>query len=116
MSSLPVWLNAFRDAIATEYRIVRPLGAGGMATVVLAEERALKRMVAIKILAPELAEDPDYRTRFAREAEAAARLQHPNIVPIFRVSEAAGLPFYAMQSWRARHSGRVSLVRLDSTP
>ncbi len=95
--TFPPWLSAFCDAIATEYRVVRPLGAGGMATVVLAEERALKRLVAIKVLSPELAEEGDYRTRFAREAEAAARLQHPNIVPIYRVSEAAGLPFYAMQ-------------------
>jgi serine/threonine-protein kinase len=97
LSTLPAPLIAFRDAISAEYSDVRPLGAGGMATVLLAEERSLKRLVAIKVLDSELAQDPTYRTRFAREAEAAARLQHPNIVPIYRVGEAAGLPYFAMQ-------------------
>jgi eukaryotic-like serine/threonine-protein kinase len=68
-----------------------------MGAVVLAEERALRRNVAIKILDPQLAQDTAYRLRFAREAEAAARLQHPNIVPIYRVGEAGGLPYFAMQ-------------------
>lgn len=97
MNELPSWLQAFASAVEAEYRVQGLLGQGGMGAVVLAEERALRRNVAIKILDPELAQDAAYRVRFAREAEAAARLQHPNIVPIYRVGEAAGLPFFAMQ-------------------
>jgi serine/threonine-protein kinase len=77
-------------ALAAEYEIVRLLGQGGMATVFLAREKALKRLVALKVLSPDLS-SPAFRTRFVREAETAAQLQHPHIVPIFRVGEAGGL-------------------------
>lgn len=82
-------------ALAADYEIVRPLGQGGMATVFLAREKSLKREVAIKVLTPDLA-SPAFLTRFAREAETAAQLQHPHIVPIYRVGEAGGLAYYAM--------------------
>jgi serine/threonine-protein kinase len=82
-------------ALAAEYEIVRLLGQGGMATVFLAREKALKRLVALKVLSPDLS-SPAFRTRFVREAETAAQLQHPHIVPIFRVGEAGGLSYYAM--------------------
>jgi len=67
-----------------------------MASVFLARERALKRLVAIKVLAPELAAGGDSRARFQREAETAAGVQHPNIVPIYRVGEADGLAYFTM--------------------
>jgi serine/threonine-protein kinase len=84
------------QALAAEYELLRPLGRGGMAVVFLARERSLKRLVAIKVLDPELGASPLFRTRFEREAETAAQLQHPHIVPIFRVGESDGIAYYAM--------------------
>ena len=76
--------------------MLRLLGQGGMAAVYLARERALKRLVAIKILDPELATSPVFRARFQLEAETAAQLQHPNIVPIYRVGQTGGLTYFTM--------------------
>ena len=76
--------------------MLRLLGQGGMASVYLARERALKRLVAIKILDPDLATRPVFRARFQLEAETAAQLQHPNIVPIYRVGETGGLTYFTM--------------------
>lgn len=70
------------------YRIVRKLGQGGMSIVYEGFDERLKRPVALKVLHPFLAEAPEYRSRFFREAEAVARLTHPNIVQIFDVSSA----------------------------
>lgn len=92
----PDLLERVRRALSQDYEVLRPLGQGGMATVFLARERALKRLVAIKLLDPDLGAAAIFRTRFEREAETAAALQHPNIVPIFRVGEADGLAYYAM--------------------
>jgi serine/threonine protein kinase len=69
--------------IASRYEIERRLGAGGMSTVFLATDSVLERAVAVKLLAEHLADDEDFVARFRREALAAARLQHPNIVQVF---------------------------------
>ena len=69
--------------IAGRYRIEERLGAGGMSTVFRATDSVLERAVAVKLLAEHLAEDADFVARFRREALAAARLQHPNIVQVF---------------------------------
>jgi len=69
--------------VAGRYRIDRRLGAGGMSTVYLSTDTVLERPVAIKLLAEHLAEDADFVARFRREALAAARLQHPNVVQVF---------------------------------
>jgi serine/threonine-protein kinase len=69
--------------IAGRYRIDRRLGAGGMSTVFLAQDTVLERAVAVKLLAEHLADDEPFVARFQREARAAARLQHPNIVQVF---------------------------------
>jgi serine/threonine-protein kinase len=74
-------------AIAGRYRVDRRLGAGGMSTVFLATDQVLERPVAIKLLADHLAADDDFVARFRREALAAARLQHPNIVQVFDSGE-----------------------------
>ena len=66
------------------------------APCVLAREKALKRLVAIKVLDPDLGSSPLFRNRFQLEAETAAQLQHPNIVPIYRVGEADGLSYFTM--------------------
>jgi serine/threonine-protein kinase len=73
--------------IAGRYRIDRRLGAGGMSTVFLAIDTVLERNVAIKLLAEHLAEDEAFVARFRREALAAARLQHPNVVQVFDSGE-----------------------------
>ncbi len=69
--------------VASRYRIERRLGAGGMSTVFLATDTVLERSVAVKLLAEHLADDEAFVARFRREALAAARLQHPNIVQVF---------------------------------
>ena len=89
-------IDRVRAAFGAEYEIIRLLGEGGMAAVYLARERALKRLVAIKVLDPELGVSPGFRARFQREAELAAGLQHPHIVPIYRVGEADGLSYFTM--------------------
>ncbi len=76
------------------YRIVRKLGQGGMSIVYEGIDERLKRSVAVKILHPFLAERSEYRSRFLREAEAVARLTHPNIVQIFDVANAESEQLY----------------------
>ncbi len=79
-----------------ENRILRELGRGGMGIVYEAEQESLGRRVAVKILPGHAASDEKNRRRFVREAKAVARLQHPNIVPIYSVGEDAGIPYYVM--------------------
>src|SRR5215208_1417129 len=69
--------------VAGRYRIERRLGAGGMSTVFMATDTVLERPVAVKLLAEHLAEDEAFVARFRREALAAARLMHPNVVQVF---------------------------------
>ncbi|OYV67858.1 MAG: hypothetical protein B7Z72_09175, partial [Gemmatimonadetes bacterium 21-71-4] len=87
---------AFQSALAGRYSIERELGRGGMGVVYLAHEVHLDRPVAIKLLPPERAADPALRERFLREARLAAKLSHPNIIPIHAVDEAAEFVFYVM--------------------
>src|SRR5215216_665594 len=79
------------------FRIERLLGRGGMGAVYLAEDTALARKVALKLLSPELAENERFRERFLRESRLAASLDHPHIVPIFQAGEADGVLFLAMR-------------------
>jgi predicted Ser/Thr protein kinase len=79
------------------YRIVAQLGQGGMASVLKAYHAALDRYVAIKVLHPAFMEDPNFLARFQREARVVARLDHPNIVPIFDFSEHEGQPYLVMK-------------------
>ncbi len=67
-----------------EYRVERALGKGGMARVYLALDTRLQRYVALKVIAPDLRADQEHTLRFEREAQSIARLDHPNIVHIFR--------------------------------
>src|SRR5436309_2189587 len=68
-----------------------------MGVVYLARDERLGRRVALKVLAPDLAADEEFRARFVRESRIAASLDHPNIVPIYEAGEAAGLLFIAMR-------------------
>ncbi len=85
--------------IAGRYRLEGRLGYGGMSTVHLAFDRRLERRVAVKLLAEHLADDPTFVSRFQREAQAAARLVHPNIVQVFDsgLDERAGQHFIVME-------------------
>jgi serine/threonine-protein kinase len=85
--------------IAGRYRVESRLGFGGMSTVQLALDLRLERQVAVKLLAEHLAEDPTFVSRFQREAQAAARLVHPNIVQVFDSGqdESTGQYFIVME-------------------
>ena len=98
MSSTPAdsELAALRAAVAGRYSVERELGRGGMGVVYLARDVALDRLVAIKVLPPYLALVPRLRDRFIREARTAARLSHPNIVPIHDVEETGQFVFFVM--------------------
>jgi len=91
----PLFLS-FQQALAGRYSIDRELGRGGMGIVYLAREVHLDRLVAIKLLPPERAADPALRDRFLREARLAAKLSHPNIIPIHAVDETQGFVYYVM--------------------
>lgn len=80
-----------------DYRIIREVGRGGMGIVYEAEQISLGRHVAVKVLPRELLENPKHRSRFQREAKAAAKLHHTNIVPVFGVGEENGMGYYVMQ-------------------
>ena len=83
-------------ALAPAYEMDAEIGRGGMAIVYRARDARLKRGVAVKLLPPDLAFRADIRSRFLREAETAARLSHPNIVPIYAVDERDGLVYFVM--------------------
>jgi predicted Ser/Thr protein kinase len=85
------------DTIIGHYRIIEKIGAGGMGEVYLAEDTKLDRKVALKFLPQHLCQSSDCRARFTREAQATAKLSHPNIVTIFEVSDFNGRPFFAME-------------------
>ena len=112
------WLLGGRDRQAPpeavpqrigRYRVIELLGEGGMGRVLLAEDDALRRRVALKMLKRE---DESSQRRFLREARAAARVSHPNLCPIFEVGEAEGRPFLAMELL----SGETLSARLRRGP
>jgi serine/threonine-protein kinase len=84
------------DAVREVFDIEGEIGRGGMAVVYRALDRRLRRRVALKVLPPDLAFRADVRSRFVREAQLAAQLAHPNIVPIYAVDETGGVVWFAM--------------------
>ncbi|MDX2260391.1 MAG: serine/threonine-protein kinase [Gemmatimonadales bacterium] len=100
MSALPnddgARFDHLQNALAGTWSIERELGRGGMGTVYLARDVALDRPVAIKVLHPALAADPEQRERFLREARTGARLSHPHIVPIYAVEAQDDLVYFVM--------------------
>jgi len=99
-------------AFGDQYLIGREIGRGGMAVVYAAEDARLQRPVALKVLPPDLAFRSDVRERFVREAQTAARLNHPNIVSIYAVHEQAGMVCFAM----ALVNGESVATRLGHDP
>ena len=83
--------------LAGRYAVAELLGAGGMAAVFRAQDLALERTVAIKVLPPDLSNDDHLVSRFQQEAKIAAKLDHPNIIPIYRVESESGLNYFVMK-------------------
>jgi len=104
----------FQAALAGRYSLERELGRGGMGIVYCARDLRLERVVAIKLLPPQLADAAERRHRFVREARMAAQLSHPHIIPIHAVEEVGELVFFVMSyidgetlGTRLRRDGRL---------
>ncbi|MDX3094737.1 serine/threonine-protein kinase [Streptomyces sp. ME19-03-3] len=89
--------SALIGARIAGYRLEREIGRGGMAVVYCARDLRLDRMVALKLLAPELARNDTFRRRFTHESRVAAAIDHPHIVPIFEAGETDGVLYIAMR-------------------
>src|SRR5678815_960831 len=100
-------LDLVREALSSEYEILEELGRGGMALVFRAKDRHLEREVAVKVLPFSLAFDAEFVERFQREARTAAQLEHPNIIPIYRVGRSGRVIYFVMKFLRG---GSLSTV------
>jgi CHASE2 domain-containing sensor protein len=84
-------------SIIAGYRIDRAIASGGMGIVYRATQLALERPVAVKLISPEHAEDPEFRDRFKTESKIAASIEHPNVIPVYQAGEDNGLLFISMR-------------------
>jgi serine/threonine protein kinase len=109
-------LDLVREALASEYEIVEELGRGGMALVYRAKDRQLEREVAIKVLPFSLAFDTEFVERFQREARTAAQLEHPNIIPIYRVGRSGRVIYFVMKFLRGGSLSSGLAARKKLTP
>ena len=105
-----------REALVAEYEILEELGRGGMAMVYQARDRQLEREVAIKVLPFSLAFDAEFVERFQREARTAAQLEHPNIIPIYRVGRSGRVIYFVMKYLRGGSLATVVKDRKKLTP
>jgi serine/threonine-protein kinase len=103
--------NALRRELSSQYQITDLLGRGGMSLVYLAQEVELNRQVAIKVLPLQLLQGPASAERFEREAKIAASLDHPHIVPIFRVGATSTFLWYTMKRIRGRSFEQIIAER-----
>lgn len=92
----PSLLERVQRSLGGQYHVTRVLGSGGFATVFEGTDEGLDRTVAIKVMAPHLAEQPGMAARFEKEARTLARLEHPNIIKVLKVDQKAGLHFFVM--------------------
>jgi serine/threonine protein kinase len=109
-------MDLVREALASEYEIIEELGRGGMAMVYRARDRHLEREVAIKVLPFSLAFDAEFVERFQREARTAAQLEHPNIIPIYRVGRSGRVIYFVMKFLRGGSLSTVLAERRKLTP
>ena len=96
-----------------KYVIKSQLGKGAMGVVYLAEDQRLGRPVALKTMSPSLSDDPELLQRFYREAQSAGQLRHPNIVTIYDIDEADGIPFIAMEFLEGESLESIIAARKD---
>ena len=89
-----------------QYEIVAQIGSGGMGEVFRARDSTLKREVAIKVLPAYVAQDPERLRRFEQEAQAAAALDHPNILAVHQFGTFEGAPYLVLELLTVRHCGR----------
>ena len=108
-------MDSTTAATLGKYEIVSELGRGGMGVVYRARDPIIGRFVAVKTLTSDLLSSPESLKRFYREAQAAGKLQHPNIVTIFDLGETAGSPYIAMEFVEGE-SLREAIVRQDPMP
>ncbi|HUQ72925.1 MAG TPA: protein kinase, partial [Planctomycetaceae bacterium] len=92
-----VYAGKGKSLVLGNYVILDKLGQGGMGMVLKAEHRRMKRLVALKVLSPNVTKTKEIVARFHREVQAAAKLEHPNIVSAYDADEASGTHFFVMQ-------------------
>src|SRR5216117_2159365 len=109
-------IDMVRQELNEEYEIVEELGRGGMAIVFKAKEKQLDREVAIKVLPFSLAFDKEFVERFQREARTSAKLEHPNIIPIYRVGKSGRVIFFVMKFLRGKPLSSVLAARGTLAP
>jgi len=109
-------IDMVRQELNEEYEILDELGRGGMAIVFKAKEKQLDREVAIKVLPFSLAFDKEFVERFQREARTSARLEHPNIIPIYRVGKAGRIIYFVMKFLRGKPLSNVLATRGSLPP
>jgi serine/threonine-protein kinase len=99
--------EAGRAKIVSGFEVISKIGQGAMAAVFKARQVSIDRIVALKILPPRLARDPQFVQRFLREARSAARLNHPSIVQAIDVGQDAGYHYFAMEFVNGQSVGRM---------
>jgi serine/threonine protein kinase len=104
-------LDLVREQLKDEYEIIEELGRGGMAIVFKAREKQLERDVAIKVLPFSLAFDKEFVERFQREARTSAKLEHPSIIPIYRVGKSGRVIYFVMKFLRGKPLSSVLAAR-----
>ena len=104
-------IDLVRDQLKEEYEILEELGRGGMAIVFKAREKQLERDVAIKVLPFSLAFDKEFVERFQREARTSAKLEHPGIIPIYRVGKSGRVIYFVMKFLRGKPLSAVLAQR-----
>src|SRR5947207_5411388 len=109
-------LEMVRDQRKDEYEILEELGRGGMAIVFKAREKQLERDVAIKVLPFSLAFDKEFVERFQREARTSAKLEHPGIIPIYRVGKSGRVIYFVMKFLRGKPLASVLGARGSLPP
>ena len=102
---------AVREALKDEYELEKELGRGGMAIVYKARDKALEREVAVKVLPFSLSFDAEFVERFQREARTSAKLEHPNIIPIYRVGKSGRVIYFVMKFIRGKALSAVIEAR-----
>src|SRR2546428_641950 len=109
-------IDLVREQLQDEYDILEELGRGGMAIVFKAREKQLERDVAIKVLPFSLAFDKEFVERFQREARTSAKLEHPGIIPIYRVGKSGRVIYFVMKFLRGKPLASVLAARGSLPP